>query len=206
MKHCVTPKSLVVFLGVLLILSTSMCQGDATIPPMWQVELCESLNTLKAGNFFDPTIQNLQTFALSLQDSEAAIQAILELFITGTEGTEIFWWKSENRAARCFVLLLKLCMESQSSPDGKISVSDVETQIKRFNEQERRERSEEFAFVLEYGSALAGVLAEIIQQRDPEKYHMIYKVHFDALAKVRIGKPLPKWCKHAEIDEDSNEE
>ena len=76
--------------------------GYAITPPQWQIELCEGLNSLRAGNFFNPAIKNVHPFALSLQESDAAIQALVEVFIAGTEDTEIFWWKSENRAATLF--------------------------------------------------------------------------------------------------------
>jgi hypothetical protein len=175
----------------ILFLSMSISLGYATTPSEWQIELCESLHALKSGDFLDPTLQELSTLALSLQDSDTAIKAILEIFVEGTQGTEIFWWKSENRAARCFLLALKVRYNDE------YWLSDIESYIKRFNEHEQQERSEELAFVLAYRSGLAGTLADILKKRDIDKYNSEFK-GFEGVATMKLGKPLPDWCHAAQ--------
>ena len=58
----------------------------------------------------------------------------------------------------------------------------------------RQERHEEWVFVLEHGSALAKISAEILHKRDSEKYRTTYKMYFDAITTAKVGKRLPSWC------------
>ena len=160
-------------------------------PPEWQIALCQNLNSLKGGKFLDPEIQDLHTLASVYSDSEVAMQAILEILIEETQDIDFFWWKSENRPVRCFILaLIKL-----PYPDD-YWLAASQSAIKRFREPEAQERSEELAFVLEHRSAFAGVIAEILRKRDSEKYASEFTI-FKDVGKLNLGEPFPNWCQNA---------
>jgi hypothetical protein len=185
---------------ILLLLSVSTFEGHAAPPAPWQVELCASLNELNSGNFIDETFPGIEASldmgASSFQDSDAAIRAILEIFVRNIEDIELYWWESENRAARCFVIALYLCARDEDAP----GMPEFARDITRFNARETQERRGELAFVLEYRSVLAGVLAEILQKRVRENYHSVYKDSFGVMAEAGLGKLLPGWCTQAKIE------
>ncbi len=179
-------------MGVLLCFHTS--ESFAATPPAWQVEFCLRLHEMRAGEFLDTALAGFLELQAVALDNRPAIPAIFEMFVRGEHEIKIFWWKHENRAVRCFVMALYLC----ATAEGPSWLPEFELYFSRFNEQEKLERREEQAFILEYRSSLAGVIAEILQQRDMEQYTSKYEPYFGNMAKAGFGKRLPRWCEHAE--------
>lgn len=202
MKYAVNTGRIALLLITLLLLSLGTLKAHAATPTAWQIELCGCLNEMMSGTFYTALSDGaLEQNALALE-SHIAIPTIFELFVRGTHDIELFWWKHENRAARCFAMALYLC----ATDEGPAWMPDFEFSIERFNEEERQERSEEHAFILEYRSALARKIAQILQKRDSEKYHSEYKVYFGAMGRFWFTKPLPGWCKNATIEHVDNAE
>ena len=114
---------------------------------------------------------------------------------------EFLWWKCYNRAARGFILALFFCAGNPETAD----FPGFESAIKRFNEQEKQERSEELAFVLQYQDALAKRIADILKKRVPERYKKDFEEYFDE-GTFWFLHPLPSWCRKAKIKENGTTE
>ncbi len=181
---------------ILVCLACQSCDAfEQTLPPAWQVELCTQLADLKAGRFFELVVDEpVMTETLAL-DAETAIPAVLEMFVRHNHSheVEIFWWAHETRSTRCFTLALYLC----ATNEGPSWMPEFERNIKRFNEKEQQERQEELQFILDHRSALAVIIAQILQKRSPEIYHSEFEGYFGIMAKVGLGKRLPNWCTNA---------
>lgn len=161
----------------------------------WKVEFCKRLNGVANGELkvqLDPEyISGMETQALAF-DSEIAIPAILAIWVQGEKfNAELFWWRQENRASRCFIMSLYLC-----ATDEEVSwVPDFLRYIDRFNKKEKNDRLQEIKFISNHRSAIAKHIAESIKAIDIEKYNAEFKTYYGYMYKKEIGEDLPKWCK-----------
>jgi hypothetical protein len=165
----------------------------ASPPQVWQNELCVCLKKLATGKIgidADKALDGALELQASVIESEIAIPAIFEMWFRNVQNIELFWWKQESRATRCFVMALYLC-----ATDEPVSwVPNFDRYIIRFNRKEQEEREEEQEFIIEHRSGLAGLIAQILKKRDIERYNSDFKDYFGAMERRKIGKSLPKWC------------
>ena len=183
-------KILSMFISVLFTLLCSCDAVEQEIPASWKIELCLRLNKMSAGDSFTTAHNGALSLYANDLESDVAVPAILEMLIRGKHDIELFWWKQENRVTRCFVLALYLCATSERV----CWIPEFDLYIERFNEEEKQERKEELEFVLMHRSALAGVIASILQKRNYHSKSIFSYNTYQNMEREKLGKSLPQWC------------
>jgi len=108
--------------------------------------------------------------------------AVVRLWMSDNDITELIWWRQTSRPTRALVVALFYCVRTE--PISGIPPFSV--YANRFRDKESIKRQEEISFVNEHLSAIAAKLTNGIERA--KDLHRGYA----RVAKAGIGSPLPR--------------
>jgi hypothetical protein len=173
--------------ALLLVGLVSTSANAAVISESWRLDYCQALRDLASGKV-GLEESRASRGALEMQahilDYRKSVPAILHLWIKD-EPIELLWWQKDDRVARAFILSLYLPM----SDEGSSALPSFQTDAKRFQPGEARERLDELEYVRTHLPSIAKLIVQGYQRLGITE-HRTFELYRGVAAAMPDNQPL----------------
>lgn len=155
---------------IIFAMLTGLCVAEEC--NAWQKEFSKDLAALSSKKKSAGTSPFQLEGRMSIYDPVDNMDALFHMWAKEKGNVELYWWKSDGKTIRAFIMMLYLCLTTEPVS----YVPNFLHSAGRFEEVERKQRLDEYNFVLKNRGALAKHVLKLYEKYSiKDKNYNVYK-------------------------------